>query len=81
MKKDIIVFYEITWRDAETENGWENVENCKVPNKLTKSYGFFVKAEKNYFTIAADYDEETKHFNRFMHIPMEMIKRKRRIKL
>lgn len=79
--KIILAFYEVTWRDAETDNGWNSVADIKCPTKLTKSYGYFVKSENNYFTIAADYDEETKHFNRFMHIPIDMIKKKRRIKI
>lgn len=74
-----LVFYEVQWSDAEAETGWQSIEDVKAPSKLTKSYGFFIKQDSRYFTIAACYDEETGHFNRFMHIPQQMLKRKRKL--
>lgn len=74
-------FLEVTWRDAEVDNGWSQAEDIKAPTELTKSYGFFIKETQQYLTIAADYDKATKHFNRFMSIPLNMVVKKRKIKL
>ena len=64
--KQTLKFYEISWSDSETENGWEKPDELKCPKKLGRSRGWFVKQNEDYFTIAADYDEETKMFNRFL---------------
>ena len=74
-------FLEVTWSDSETDSGWDMMDKVKQPTKFPKSYGFFIKETDTYLTIAADYDEETKHFNRFMHIPIVNIQKKRKIKL
>ncbi len=79
--KTILSFYEVLWTDSEAETGWDSVEAIKQPVKLCKSFGYFIKQTKDYLTIAADYDEETKHFNRFLHIPIVNIKKKRRVKI
>ena len=74
-------FLEIIWSDSESETGWDSPEKIKQPTKFPRSYGFFIKETKDYLTIAADYDEETKHFNRFIHIPIVNIKKRRKIKI
>lgn len=74
-------FYEVSWRDAETESGWKSADETKLPTKLTKSYGFLIKQSAEYYTVGADFDEETKMFNRLIHIPQNMIIKKRRINL
>lgn len=77
----VLTFYEVIWSDSETDSGWSGKEDVKAPDKLCKSYGFFIKQNDTYFTIASDYDPGNNHFNRFMHIPLVNIKSKRRIKL
>ena len=79
--KNITPFFEVIWSDSETESGWNNITDAKAPTKMCRSYGFFIKQNDAYLTIAADHDPETNHFNRFLHIPLVNIKKKRRIKL
>jgi len=81
MLKHILSFYEVIWSDSECINGWDSIDGVKFPAKYCKSYGFFIKQNKEYFTLAADYDEENNNFNRFIHIPIVNIKRKRKVKL
>lgn len=79
--KTVLTFYEIHWTDSETETGWDKAEDIKNPSKHCCSYGFFIKENDHYFTIAADYDEDNNSFNRFIHIPKVNIKKKRKIKI
>lgn len=79
--KTLLTFYEITWSDSEAVTGWDSTDSIKFPTKNCKSYGFFIKQNKEYLTIAADFDEENNNFNRFIHIPLVNIKKKRRIKI
>lgn len=74
-------FMEVTWIDSETDQGWDTPDKIEQPTKYAKSYGYFVKEGNEYLSIASDYDEGTKHFNRFIHIPLVTIIKKRKIKL
>lgn len=76
-----LVFMEIHWSDSETANGWERADKVKQPTTLCKSRGYFVKESNDYLTIAADHDEENEMFNRFIHIPIVNIKKRKRLKL
>jgi len=74
-------FLEIHWIDSETETGWDTPESIKFPTKNVKSYGFCVKENEEYITLAADIDVAEKHLNRFIHIPKINVKKKRKVKL
>jgi len=76
-----LAFYEILWTDSATDTGWDSAESAKPPQKLLKSYGYLIRQNEEYITIAADYDEESKNFNRFLHIPLVNIKKKRKVKI
>jgi len=76
-----LIFYSVMWRDAEVHPSWETVDSIQLPTKLTTSFGYYIKETDDYFTIAADYDEATNHFNRFISIPKGMIQSKKKIKL
>lgn len=74
-------FIEVKWIDSEADTGWDHPEKVKHPHNDVFSYGFLIKQSDLYLTVAADYDPDNHHFNRFIHIPLVNIKKKRKIKL
>jgi len=65
---------DVVWIDSESSVGWEAPADQLEKPLTVLSTGFLIRSNRTYITLAADYDPDNKHFNRFIHIPKVNIK-------
>lgn len=68
---------EVTWDDAQTDDGWGEAPEVLEPALVT-TVGFLVRETKEHLLIASSYDD--KHTNGRIQIPKGMIKSRKEIK-
>jgi len=67
---------EITWDDAATDSGWEDVPK-KLEPSLAMTVGFLVRETKDHILVASTYDDN--HTNARIQIPKKLIKSRKEI--
>lgn len=68
MRRRLLELVVIKWIDSETEDGWGELAPAE-PFSENMSVGYLVSQEPDRYVLAADYDQESDHFNRVIRIP------------
>lgn len=64
----------ITWTDAETDHGWQEVKDLDLNPDPAVTIGFLVTEDGQYITLASSYSGES--VNNTIMIPKKMVVKK-----
>ena len=67
----------LTWDDAQSDMGWEEVPE-KLEPSIAITVGFLIRETKDHLLIASTYDEDTT--NARIQIPKKMILTRKEVK-
>ena len=65
----------VTWRDSETSDGWESLEDAiaYVPDMMAHTVGFLLREAEEFIAIAHSWDYENRNYNGRIIIPRSSI--------